>query len=104
MTNEEQSGNIKDEKRIWRVIDPASYVELRCFSVSSMTIDRQGYATPVIASVSPADSTWAAAEDFLYTTDSSIVAIDNDKHTITGITSDTATVTATHKSSLLRLR
>ena len=100
MTNEEQSGNIEDEKRIWRVIDPASYAELRSFSVSGMTVDRQESATPVIASVSPANSTWAAAEDFLYTTDSTIIAIDNDKHTIKGLASGTATVTATHKSSI----
>ncbi len=100
MTNEEQSGNIENEKRIWRVIDPASYAELRSFSVSGMTVDRQESATPVIASVSPANSTWAAAEDFLYTTDSTIIAIDNDKHTIKGLASGTATVTATHKSSI----
>lgn len=100
MTNKEQSGNIEDEKRIWRVIDPASYVELQSFSVSGMTVDRQQSATPVIASVSPANATWAAAEDFLYTTDSSLISIDNDNHTIKGITSGTATVTATHKSGI----
>ena len=82
------------------MIDPASYAELRSFSVSGMTVDRQESATPVIASVSPANSTWAAAEDFLYTTDSTIIAIDNDKHTIKGLASGTATVTATHKSSI----
>ena len=100
LTNEDISGNINNEKCIWRVIDPASYVELQSFSVSGMTVDRQQSATPVIASVSPANATWAAAEDFLYTTDSSLISIDNDNHTIKGITSGTATVTATHKSGI----
>ena len=100
LTNKEQSGNIEDEKCIWRVIDPASYVELQSFSVNGMTVDRQQSATPVIASVSPANATWAAAEDFLYTTYSSLISIDNDNHTIKGITSGTATVTATHKSGI----
>jgi len=74
-------------------------VELQSFSVSGMTLDRQQSATPAISAI-PANSTWASAEDFIYTTDSSILSIDNNNHTVTGITPGTATVTASHKSGI----
>ena len=98
LTNVMSSCNINYEKSVWRVIPPSDYVCMLGFSVNDMTVDCTKSAIPVI-SASPTDSTWTAPEDFIYTTESQIITINNVKHTITGVTSGTATVTATHKCS-----
>ena len=77
----------------------SAYVELQSFSVNYMAIDRSESASPVIEGVVPTNATWAATEDFVYTSNASNIVIDNEHHTITGINPGSAHVTATHKCS-----
>ena len=98
LTNEEESGMIREEAKSWRIAACASYVEMQSFTVGPMTLDRTESGTPAL-SVSPANSTWTTAADFLYTANAPNVEIDNEHHTIKGIASGTVQVTATHKCS-----
>ncbi len=88
------------DNKVWRVASDTLYTssrELTNATFSSLYIDVGESDTPYVSSKTPSNAMWASGEDFVYSSSSSKINIDNSIYAITGVSVGTASITAVHK-------
>lgn len=88
------------DNKVWRIASDTMYTssrELTGVTFSSFSIDVGESDTPSVSSRKPSNAMWVSGEDFVYSSSSPKIKIDNSTYAITGISIGTASITAVHK-------